>query len=33
MMEDMHGAAPGPPNAQYFGNAAREYMEKCVFHT
>ncbi|KAM3433927.1 hypothetical protein NHJ13734_006228 [Beauveria thailandica] len=28
MMEDMHGAAPGPPNAQYFGNAGREYMEK-----
>lgn len=31
MMEDMHGLAPGPPNAQYFGNAGREYMEKCVF--
>lgn len=31
MMEDMHGTAPGPPNAQYFGNAGREYMEKCVF--
>ncbi|KAM3506628.1 hypothetical protein MY11210_007476 [Beauveria gryllotalpidicola] len=28
MMEDMHGPAPGPPNAQYFGNAGREYMEK-----
>ncbi|XWX01113.1 hypothetical protein V2A60_009138 [Cordyceps javanica] len=28
MMEDMYGPAPGPPNAQYFGNAGREYMEK-----
>ncbi|EJP63391.1 nonspecific lipid-transfer protein [Beauveria bassiana ARSEF 2860] len=28
MMEDMCGTAPGPLNAQYFGNAAREYGAK-----
>ncbi|OAA58720.1 nonspecific lipid-transfer protein [Cordyceps fumosorosea ARSEF 2679] len=28
MMEDTYGKAPGPPNAQYFGNAGREYMER-----
>ncbi|EGX89082.1 nonspecific lipid-transfer protein [Cordyceps militaris CM01] len=30
MMEDMRGPAPGPPNAQYFANAGREYMEKYI---
>lgn len=28
MMEEMHGKGEGAPNAQYFGNAGREYMEK-----
>jgi sterol carrier protein 2 len=28
MMAEMNGKPPGPPNAQYFGNAGREYMQK-----
>lgn len=28
MMEDVNGRHPGPRNAQFFGNAGREYMEK-----
>ena len=28
MSEDMHGKHNSPPNAQYFANAGKEYMEK-----
>jgi sterol carrier protein 2 len=28
MMEDTRGITTSPPNAQYFANAGKEYMEK-----
>jgi sterol carrier protein 2 len=28
MMEDTYGKHPSPRNAQYFGNAGQEYMDK-----
>lgn len=29
-MEDTHGKHDSPRNAQYFANAGKEYMDKCV---